>query len=191
MTDPDRRLATQAAGGDRRALESLYERYNSRMLGFLVRILGRRALAEDVSQEVWIKVLQKVQTYRPQPGSFRSWLFRIASNAAVDRMRREALRSGPELDAPTEHEGLRRIDLQPSPVPGPDRRGLGQLLGRAMCRALSDLPRRQASAVLLRHQQGLTYAEIATALGVPEGTAKTLVHRAVLALRGALKEWVE
>lgn len=191
MTDPDRRLAARAAGGDRRALELLYERYGSRLLGYLVRILGRRALAEDVSQEVWIKVLQKVETYRPRPGSFRSWLFRIASNAAVDRIRRESLRSGPELDAPADRDGQRAIDLQPSPLPGPDRRGMGHLLGRAMDRALRDLPERQATAVLLRHQQGLSYSEIATTLGVPEGTAKTLVHRAVLALRGALGEWME
>lgn len=191
MTDPDRRLVTRAANGDRRALEGLYSRYGSRLLGFLVRRLGRRALAEDVSQEVWIKVLRHISTYRHGSGSFRAWLFRVAANSAVDRMRRESLRAGTELDAPATSDGAPAIDGTPSPLPDPERRGMGELLGRAMGRALHKLPRRQAEAVLLRHQQGLSYAELAATLDVPEGTAKTLVHRAVLALREELKEWME
>jgi RNA polymerase sigma-70 factor (ECF subfamily) len=190
MTDPDRRLARQARSGDRRALAELYERYRGRVFGFLVRTTGGRQPAEDVFQEVWIKVLQGIQGFHPT-GSFRAWLFRIAANAAVDRLRRESLRVGPELDAPAGEDGERRIDLIASSSPGPDREGTSKLLGREIARGLRTLPERQRTAVLLRHQQGLSYSELAACLDVPEGTAKVLVHRGVTALRERLYEWAD
>jgi len=109
MSDPDRTLADRAARGDRRALMELYERHRSRLFGYLTRSLGNATLAEDVFQDVWIKVMQKIGTYRPGTASFRAWLYRVASNAAVDRLRREAVRSGPELDAPVHDHGPGRV----------------------------------------------------------------------------------
>jgi RNA polymerase sigma-70 factor (ECF subfamily) len=78
----------------------------------------------------------------------------------------------------------------PSELPGPDRLGEAEALGRALDRALGGLSERQRTAVLLRHQQGLSYPELARAMNVPEGTAKTMVHRAAARLRRRLKEWV-
>jgi RNA polymerase sigma-70 factor (ECF subfamily) len=189
MSDPDRTLAERAGRGDRRALMELYERYRSRMFGYLTRSLGNAALAEDVFQDVWIKVMQKIGTYRPGKATFRAWLFRVAGNAAVDRLRREAVRSGPELDAPAHDGDERRIDQIASAEPGPDTAGMGRLFARDLAGALEHLSARQKAAVLLRHQQGLSYPEIARALGIREGTAKTLVHRGVLRLRAELAGW--
>lgn len=189
MTDPDRRLAGKARRGDRKALTSLYERHAGRLLGFLVRNTGSRQVAEDVFQETWIKVIAGIEHYREQRGTFRSWLYRIARNAAVDRSRRDALRSGPELDAPVDGEGARRIDLLPSGDPGPDREGRSRVMGDAIRRALDSFPEMQRSAILLRHQQGMSYEEISTALAVPEGTAKTMVFRGVARLRKELAGW--
>ena len=190
MTDPDRNLVRRVRSGDRRALERLYEGHKRRLLGFLVRTLGGdRALAEDVFQEVWMKVLENIGRYREGQGTFRAWLFRIGSNAAVDRLRREARRSGPELDAPRGAQGQRAIDRVESDLPGPDREGGGRLFAEDLRRALGSLSERQRAAVLLRHQQGLSYAEIARALAVAEGTAKTLVHRGILVLRDKLSGW--
>lgn len=191
MTDPDRALARKARRGDRLALVGLYERHRSRLLGFLVGQLRERDVAEEVFQEVWIKVMHGIERYRTARGPFRAWLFRIAANAAVDRQRRDALRAGPELDAPAGdgEEGARTIDGLPSGDPGPDRAGSSAILGRELARALDELPERQRVAVLLRHQQGFRYRELARVLNLPEGTAKTLVHRGVLALRERLSEW--
>jgi len=189
MTDPDRKLAGRARRGDRQALALLYERYRGRLFGFLVKLLGDRTLAEDVYQEVWIKVLQGITTYDPQGGKFRGWLFRVAANAAVDRMRRRDPLSGVELDAPVGNEGETRIARLPSELPGPDRLGDSEALGRALERAMGKLNEQQRTAVLLRHQQGLSYPELARAMGIPEGTAKTMVHRSVERLRRSLKEW--
>ena len=189
MSDPDRMLASRAARGDRRALVELYERHRSRLFGYVMRLIGNPSLAEDVFQDVWIKVMQKIGTYRPGNATFRAWLFRVAANAAVDRLRREAVRSGPALDAPA-HEGEeRRVDLIASHEPGPERLGVGRVFARDLESALSSLSVKQKAAVLLRHQQGLSYPEIARALSVREGTAKTLVHRGVLRLRAELSEW--
>jgi len=195
MTDPDRTLALRFRSGDRQALAELYERYRGRVFGYLVRQLGDRQAAEDVFQEVWIKVMQGMHGFRPA-GTFRGWLFRIAANAAVDRKRRESLRRGPELDAPAgspgrtdDADGGRRVDRIASSAPGPDR--AAGLLGERIDRALTRLPERQRVAVLLRHQQGLSYVELAAALDVPEGTVKVLVHRGVVTLRRELAEWTD
>jgi len=189
MSDPDRTLASRAGRGDRRALMELYERYRSRLFGYLTRSLGNASLAEDVFQDVWIKVMQKIGTYRPGTGTFRAWLFRVAANAAVDRLRREAVRSGPELDAPAHGGEERRVDLIASPDPGPEQAGVGRVFARDLSSALNELSAKQKAAVLLRHQQGLSYPEIARAMSVREGTAKTLVHRGVLRLRAELSDW--
>ena len=189
MSDPDRTLAGRAARGDRRALMELYERHRSRLFGYLTRSLGNATLAEDVFQEVWIKVMQKIGTYRPGTASFRAWLYRVASNAAIDRLRREAVRSGPELDAPAHDGEERRVDQVASPEPGPEQAGIGRIFARDLTTALDQLSAKQKAAVLLRHQQGLSYPEISRALAVREGTAKTLVHRGVLRLRAELSGW--
>ena len=83
------------------------------------------------------------------------------------------------------------IDAVPSGDPGPDRAGGGRLAAERLAEALRGLNEGQRAAVLLRHQQGLSYAEIARALGVAEGTAKTMVHRGVLKLRESMTEWLD
>jgi len=187
MSDPDLRLARKAGRGDRRALARLYEAHKRRLMGYLVRILGRPQLAEDVFQEVWIKVLQGIQGYSPRRGgTFRAWLYRVAWNAAVDRLRYEARRPAHGAAREEGEDVLREADRLPSPLPGPERQAAGKQMAAALGLALGSLTDGQRAAVLLRHQQGMSYPEIAAAMGVPQGTAKTLVHRGVLALRGIL-----
>jgi RNA polymerase sigma-70 factor (ECF subfamily) len=169
----------------------LYERYREPLLGYLVRLTGGRQLGEDVFQEVWIKVIEGIHGYRPDPGPFRAWLYRVAHNAAVDRLRREGKHVGVELDATADDEGPRRADLLPSDEPGPDRLGADHLMMRRMRSVLARLTATQRAAVLLRHQQGLSYRELSAVLGVPENTAKTTVHRAVLILREHMAEWID
>ncbi len=191
MTDPDRRWVRKARRGDRRALETLYERHKQALLGFLARLVGDRALAEEVFQEVWVKVLVHIDGYRESGATFRAWLFRIGSNTAVDRMRRETLRRGPSLDAPRVHGDRRWIDTVESDLPGPAREGEARAMLSDLSAALARLNDGQRAAILLRHQQGMSYAEVARSLGVAEGTAKTMVHRGVNKLRDLLAEWLD
>lgn len=188
-TDPDLRLAGKARRGDRKSLAALYERYRGRLFGFLLRSTGERARAEDLFQEVWMKVIESIDRFHPERGTFRAWLFRVAANAAVDEVRRQAVRRGPELDAPVSEEGPPMVDLLASGEPGPEREGTSREAGRDLARALEALPPAHRTAVLLRHQQGLSYAELSAALVVPEGTARSWVHRGVLALRQSMEDW--
>ena len=88
-----------------------------------------------------------------------------------------------------DESGERRIDRVPADGPGPDRLGEAAILREALARALRELPPIQRSAVLLRHQQGMTYSEISAGLGIAEGTAKSMVFRAVRELRRRLGDW--
>ena len=189
MEDLDRKLARRARRGDRRALAALYERYRARVFGFLVRAMRDRADAEDVFQEVWMKVTQGLQGFDPDRGTFRAWLFRIAANAAVDRRRRDGVREMDELDAPAESVETRRVDLLVADGADPERVSAAREARMELDRHLATLDPRQRAAVLLRHQQGLSYTELARVMGVAEGTAKTLVHRGVVVLRTAMKDW--
>lgn len=190
MSDTDLKLARKARRGDRQALEALYDRHKGKLLGYLFKMLGNRQTAEDVFQEVWIKVLQALPNYRPTQGSFRPWLFRVAANAAVDRLRKEKRRAGPELDAPVgDAAGERVVDQIAGEGPSPESESIGTAIARDLDFALARLPERQRNAVLLRHQQGMSYNEISATLRVPEGTAKTLVHRGVRSLRDKLTNW--
>ncbi len=192
MGDPDQSLAGRASSGDREALTALYEQHKGPLLGFLTRTLGEKPAAEDVFQEVWMKVITGIGRFNHSRGSFRAWLFRIGANAAVDRLRRDRLRRGPELDRPVlngEGGETRRIDLVPSPSPGPDREGTSAFLGEAMDRALGKLPPFQRAAILLRHQQGMNMDEISVALDIPVGTVKSMLHRGTRTLRRSLASW--
>ncbi len=187
----DRILVEEIQRGDRRRLAGLYERYSKRLYGYLLRLTRDEAAAEDVFQETWMKVIESIDAFDPARGSFRAWVFRIASNAVIDRARYEKVRRGRELDAPVSNEeDTRWIDHVPSPEIGPEGRAGAAEVGRAMTEALAGIPAVQRSAVLLRHQQGLSYRELAVVLGTPEGTAKVLVHRGVIVLRKRLAEYV-
>jgi RNA polymerase sigma-70 factor (ECF subfamily) len=187
MSDPDQRLARKAGRGDRRALGRLYDRHRCRLLGFLVKSLGRRDLAEDVFQDVWIKVMNSIGAYSPDQGAgFRAWLYRVAANAAVDRLRYEALRRTAQPSATGGQNLPLDADRLPSTRPGPERLAASRALAASLDAGMRRLSHRQRCAVLLRHQQGMSYPEIAAALAVPQGTAKTLVHRGLLRLREEL-----
>lgn len=191
MTDPDHAMAGRARSGDRQALVELYERHKAGLLGFLVKTCGNRQQAEDVFQEVWMKVMRAIDGHDPTRSSFRAWLYRIARNAAIDSHRREVTRRGPELDAPAGEDGATMIDFVRSSAPGPDAEAEQAEVVDAVQSAIDRLSERRRAAVLLRHQQGLSYPEIAVVLGVPEGTAKTLTHRGILALRHELAGWFD
>ena len=182
----DSALMLRYRDGDVAAFEALYRRHNDALYRYLLRLSHNRDTAEDVFQEVWMKVMQGIGSYDAARGPFRAWLFRVAANAAVDRQRRDAVRLGDELDAPVEDGEGRRVDLLPSDGPDPERLSASHEAGVALGRRLGKLEARQRTAVLLRHQQGHSYAEIAHAMAIPEGTAKTLVHRGVAALRRAM-----
>ena len=118
----DEELMVRYVQNEEAAFEILVSRYRQSLFGFLFRYLGRADKAEDVFQEVFYEVIRARKRYRPD-SKFSAWLFRIARNRAVDRMRRNGFREMESLDAainPDDGQSESRLSMIPSNIPGPD-----------------------------------------------------------------------
>ena len=141
-------------------------RYQRPIISLIARMTGDRALAEDLAQETFVKAFRSLAAF-DTTRRLSSWLFRIAHNTAIDAMRRAR-----PLQVPIETEpSTADIPASPDPV---ER----QELGHALEAALGELRPDQRAAIVLRYENGLSFDEIGTILGVPEVTARSHVHRA-------------
>jgi len=180
----DRALLEQVAGGDKDAFTVLYRRFERPVFGMLLRLAGgRRAVAEDWLQEAFTRVWLGAATHDPLRGEVRPWVYKIALNTARSEMGRKRYR------AP-------HVSLDEAGLEVPDgRAGEGPVAARldeerrasAFTQALEGLPDFMREVVVLRCSRELTFAEIAEVTGAPEGTLKARFHRAVAALRKALR----
>ena len=181
---PDETLVTQVAGGDSAALEVLYDRYASRVLGIPLKIIGDQALAEDLLQETFWRVWQSAATYQPQLGPFAGWLFRIARNLSIDAYRRRNVRP----QTLTSANGSDPI-LEETPDPDTDvaEQAQSSLTGRQIRKALASLPGVQRQVIELAYFYGMTRQEIAEVTGEALGTIHTRARLALQKLRGELE----
>jgi RNA polymerase sigma-70 factor (ECF subfamily) len=157
-TDPA--LIRAASKGDLAAFEQLVRDHQQPVWRFLRRMLGDDALAEDVTQETFIRLFRRLDSYTFE-AKFSTWLFQIARNAGIDELRRRERQTKVASTAP----------LQLGPVAPPD-------LHAELQAALDSLPDDLREAVLLVEVLGLRYREAGTALGIPEGTVKSRVFHA-------------
>jgi RNA polymerase sigma-70 factor (ECF subfamily) len=147
-----------------------------------------RELAEDLSQETFVKVFNHLGSYNPKY-KFSSWIFKIANNLAIDTLRRKGLKTvslDGSRNATTEEESeATRISIATDDE-NPEELLLAKELGRDIERAIAELRPEYRTAVILRHVEGRPYEEIAEIMEVPLGTVKTYIHRARAELRGHL-----
>jgi RNA polymerase sigma-70 factor (ECF subfamily) len=183
---PDETLVTRVARGDSTALEALYDRYASRVLGISVKIVSDQALAEDILQETFWRVWQSAGTYQSQLGSFTSWLFRIARNLSIDAYRRRNVR--PQTILGSGEAGSDPI-LDETPDPNVDVAEQAQaiLTSEHVRKALAALPGVQRQVIELAYFYGMTRQEIAEATGEALGTIHTRARLALQKLRGELE----
>ena len=157
-------LVARARAGDPVAFERLFEQYHAPILNYLHRMVGDRALAEDLTQDAFVKAYRALPESRPDL-AFKAWLYRIATNTAISHLRRRKI--------------IRWVPF----LPGQDHSS-GESVERNANRkydveqALAQLPKHYASALLLRHYQGLSLIETANALGITENAAKLRLFRA-------------
>jgi RNA polymerase sigma-70 factor, ECF subfamily len=177
---PDETLVIQVARGNSAALEVLYDRYASTVLGISVKVIGDQALAEDVLQETFWRVWQSAGTYQPQRGSFTGWLFRIAHNLAIDAYRRRNVR--PAIVNPSGNEPL--IEETPDPNTDVAEQAQSILKNRQIRKALAALPGVQRQVIEMAYFYGMTRQEIAEATGEALGTIHTRARLALQKLRG-------
>jgi RNA polymerase sigma-70 factor (ECF subfamily) len=164
------------------ALEQLYDRYSALVFSVSLRVLYDWQLAEDVTQEVFLRLWQRPESYDPSRGRLLSWLMSVTRNRAIDERRKISRRVRSE-DGEEPLLTLRDLDTRDDPV-------LGVALAetRDVVRAaLQALPPAQRQVVELAYFGGLTQTEIADKTGVPLGTVKTRVRLAMRKLREALE----
>lgn len=154
--------------------ETLIEAHHDEIHAYLWRLLGDAADAEDAAQDVFLRAYRAFARLRPG-SNHRAWLYKIATNraySALKRRRQHAANHIPLID-----------ELYADPVESPDHRASMNETLAAVRRAIDALPPKQQAAVILRHVQGLAYAEVAEALGCSEDSARANVYQGVRRLR--------
>jgi RNA polymerase sigma-70 factor (ECF subfamily) len=179
----DEILMTQVARGSGAALEALYDRYASTVLGISLKVAGDQALAEDVLQETFWRVWKSAATYQPQRGTFVSWLFRIARNLAIDAYRRRNVR--PQAMPAADGSEL-VLDQTPDPDVDVAEQAQSILKNRQVRNALASLPGVQRQVIEMAYFYGMTRQEIAEATGEALGTIHTRARLALQKLREEL-----
>ena len=171
-TAPARADELAAASGDRRAFERLYRAHVDRVFSICVRMLGDRTLAEEVTQDVFVRVWEKLPGFRGEC-AFSTWLHRVAVNVALTRRKTVGLQQHRHVDDSD------AIDSTPSrPVAVGDRMDLEA--------AIALLPAGARQIFVLHDVEGFTHEEIGEQLGITSGGSKAQLHRARLLLRAAL-----
>ena len=184
----DQEVVAAATSGREAAYRELVRRYERPVFSLIYRMVRNRELAEDLSQETFIKVLNALASYRPEY-KFSSWVFKIANNAAIDHLRRReldtlSLEGSPHADTAEKIEAtaLQIGEKAESALDAVANKELGTEIERAIARLRPEY----RTCILLRHVEGRAYEEIAEMLNLPLGTVKTYIHRARNELRIAL-----
>jgi RNA polymerase sigma-70 factor (ECF subfamily) len=191
MTDESLMAAYQK--GDLQAFALLVERYERPLWNFLRRFVNDMALAEDLLQETFMRVVKSAASWKEQ-AKFSTWLYTIARNLCIDQQRRNALRTTTSLDAAARAADADRTSAPPlgERLAGGDRGGeaaaITQQLAIQIEAAIAALPTSQREVFLMREVLGLPFAEIATALGENVATIKSRMRYALMHLRQALAE---
>jgi len=186
----DAAVMLKAAAGDESAYNFLVQKYHRAMIHFLFRMVHNQAVAEELAQEVFLRVYRSRESYRAE-AKFTTWLYRIATNLAVNHARdtrHERTAQNVYLDQPDEETGT-------TPDVADDEPTVEQKLVRdermsAIRAHVMALPERQRMAVLMHKYQGMDYRQIGDVLKLSESATKSLLFRAYQTLRDKLKEFV-
>ena len=181
-TPSDADLVARALRGSREACDALVVRHAPVAVNLAARIVRDRALAEDLTQEAFVRALARLSSYDPAR-KFANWFLQVVHNVAVDHLRRRRLDTI-SLDQLEEagHPGFAAVDTGSAPAAVAEQAALG----RALESALAQIRPEYRAVVVLRYQEGLTHPEIAEIVGQPVGTVKTHLHRARKELAGIL-----
>lgn len=185
------RLVERARRGDRAAFGQLVDEYKDKTYNYVAQMLNDPYEAEDVTQEAFLRAYRSLPRFRGA-SSFHTWLYRIASNLAIDVVRKRK-RSEPtySLDEPLESDDGEYEREIPDDTGGPEARTSTRETRVAVRRAIMELPEKLRDVMILYELQGETYEDIAEILDVPLGTVKSRLFNARNRLKDSLQELVE
>jgi RNA polymerase sigma-70 factor, ECF subfamily len=182
MPSTDEELVTRSIGGDLDSFNQLVVRWERPIYALAYRVIGREEDARDVCQETFLRAFRALGGFKGQ-AKFSSWLYRIALNLCRDWIRRE--RRTPIAQPP---EGVDLLELAGDSTPTESIEELvaRREIGRAVARAMAELPDEQRTAIVLKEYHGLTFQEIADLLDCPLSTVKTRLYQGLTVLRRQL-----
>jgi RNA polymerase sigma-70 factor (ECF subfamily) len=180
----DERLVDETLAGDRDAFGALVLRHQRGLVNYIFRLVGSRDIASDLSQEVFLKVFVSLGSFDPRY-RFTTWLYRVASNRAIDHLRRRQPRTL-SLSQPVSTDDAPAAPTIAGSEPSPDDVLRGRELESRISTAIAALPTSYRQLILLRHRQNCRYDEIARITRLPLGTVKNRIFRAREILRERL-----
>jgi RNA polymerase sigma-70 factor (ECF subfamily) len=189
----DEVLMQRYQGGDRSVFAELVRRHKTPVYNFILRQIRTPAAAEDLTQDVFVRVVQNASEFR-HSSRFSTWIYTIARNLSIDHMRKMALRRHPSLDQPASQDGEegptlgeRTRDAHPSATV--DRAAISNQLSFQIQNAVEELPEDQREVFLLREVGNVPFKDIAEMIGVSENTIKSRMRYALERLQKALAEY--
>ena len=177
MLPGEKKIIARCLQGDDSAWETIVRHYGKRVYNLSYRYVNRRDEAEDLTQEIFIKVYQNLRSFHPDMGSLRNWILKIGRNLIIDRYRQtrrfQAIGGTEEMEA---------MNLEDKNTPDPLRVAEQEEASAFLMSGLVALPPELKEAIILRDLEKLSYQEITDLLAIPEGTVKSRINRGRLEL---------
>jgi RNA polymerase sigma-70 factor (ECF subfamily) len=190
LTESEAVIIEQARRGDPLAWEKLVVRYTKRIYNICYRFVSRTDLAEDLTQEVFIKIYRNLSSYRLESGSFLTWIVSVTRNLLIDHYRQSKDdRVTVSSESSTDDEEFNLLDRIPADTPSPQAGIERQERNAILNRGLNLLSPELREAVVLRDLEELSYQEIGQILKIPDGTVKSRINRGRLELAKHLQKY--
>jgi RNA polymerase sigma-70 factor (ECF subfamily) len=173
----DEKVIERCLQGDDAAWETVVNQYAKRIYNLTYRYTSRQDEAEDLTQEIFIRVYQNLKSFRSDSGTFQSWIMKVGRNLIIDHYRRTR-----RYQQAAGTEEMETMNLKDDKVPNPQRVAEQSEASRFLSEGLRALSPELKEAIILRDLEGMAYLEIAELLGIPEGTVKSRINRARLEL---------
>lgn len=169
----DEQLAEKARTSEE-AFAILYERFLPQIFGYVTKRIADRSEAEDITANIFLRVVEHLKTFNPQKSRFKTWLYTITTNMLIDHFRSSGRRK---------YEDLEKAEAVPSQNPGPQEEAAGSQNRQKVQHVISLLPERHQRVILLKYFSDLSIPEMAQALGVTANNAGVMLHRALAAFQ--------
>ena len=177
LQDQDRMLVEACLRGDADAWKEMVHSHTKRIFNLCLKFTRRRDEAEDLTQEIFVRIYRNLRSFRSKTGSFQSWILSVARNLVIDHYRKQR-----RLRFPFGSQEMESMYLEDCKTPSPSRAFEQAEATRLLSKALITLDPVLRKAVVLRDLEGLSYQEVAASTGVSEGTVKSRIFRARLRL---------